>query len=69
MKAKQTASRNLLLELLGTLEQMKNDLAGNEIMDIESASAAYVEEFALKVFTSADDEDRSGQATRYVLSF
>lgn len=66
MKAKQAASRNLLLELLGTLELMKSSLAGNDIMDIESASAAYVEEFAFKVFGSADNEDRSGKATRYV---
>lgn len=66
MKAKQPTSRNLLLELLGTLELMKNSLAGNDIMDIESASAAYVEEFALKVFESADNDDMTGQATRYV---
>ncbi|KAF5368571.1 hypothetical protein D9758_002250 [Tetrapyrgos nigripes] len=64
LKAKDNASRDLLLELLSTLEKMKTDIGPNDILDTEAASAAYVENFALKVFNLADNEDRSGNSTR-----
>ncbi|KAH7917711.1 hypothetical protein BV22DRAFT_980423, partial [Leucogyrophana mollusca] len=64
LKAKFNASRNLPLELLGALERLKTDIGPNDAVDSEAASAAYVENFALKVFRMADDEDREGQATR-----
>ena len=38
-------------------------------MDHEAAGAAYVENFALKVFSLADNEDRQGKATRWVFGF
>ncbi|KAJ3725578.1 DUF605-domain-containing protein [Lentinula guzmanii] len=64
LKAKDNASRTLLLELLSVLEKLKKDIGPNDAIDMESASAAYVENFALKVFSMADDEDRRGDSTR-----
>lgn len=64
IKAKDTASRDLLFGLLGALERMKKDIGPNDAIDIENASSAYVENFALRVFGMADNEDRSGHATR-----
>jgi vacuolar protein sorting-associated protein VTA1 len=42
------------------LSQMKAILAGNEAVSNEAAGAAHVENFALKVFMSADNDDRNG---------
>lgn len=39
---------------------MKAVLADNEAVANEAAGAAHVENFALKVFMNADNEDRSG---------
>ena len=46
---------------------MKTDIGPSDAVDIESVSSAYVEEFALKVFANADNEDRNGHATRFVM--
>lgn len=43
---------------------MKKAIGPNDAIDIESASAAYVENFALKIFSMADNEDRRGEGTR-----
>ena len=64
MKAKDAASHTLLLNLLNALERLKAQIGPNDAIDIEAASAAYVENFALRVFRMADDEDREGCATR-----
>ena len=64
LKAHDTASRDLLFALLGALEQIKNEIGHNDAIYNELASSAYVENFALKVFASADNEDRNGHATR-----
>ncbi|KAJ7446490.1 Vta1 like-domain-containing protein [Mycena galericulata] len=64
LKAKDPASRNFLFELLGTLEKMKEEIGPTDAIDIESASAAFVENFALRVFSMADNEDRSGAGNR-----
>lgn len=45
---------------------MKVAIGPNDAIDFEAASAAYVENFALRVFGAADDEDRKSIATRYV---
>lgn len=39
---------------------MKAILGANEAVTNEAAGAAYVENFALKVFMSADNDDRAG---------
>lgn len=66
IKAKDTPSRDVLFALLGTLERLKKDIGPNDAVDMEPASSAYVENFALKVFAMADNEDRSGDPNRYV---
>jgi hypothetical protein len=45
------------------------EIGPNDALDVEGASIAYVENFALKVFSAADDEDRRGAATRSVVGF
>ncbi|KAG6890011.1 hypothetical protein C0995_012971 [Termitomyces sp. Mi166 len=64
LKAKDTASRDVLFALLGFLERLKKEIGLSDALDIESVSSAYVENFACKVFATADNEDRSGSATR-----
>ena len=64
MKARDPNSREFLFALLGALEQMKSELGANDAIDVESVSSAYVENFGLKVFTAADNEDRAGRASR-----
>ena len=43
---------------------MKSNIGPSDAIDIEAASSAYVENFALKIFSMADNEDRSGHAKR-----
>ena len=64
LKLKDSAARRFLFELLGLLERMKADLGPNDAVHDEPASAAYIENFALRVFAGADNEDRSGNITR-----
>lgn len=44
---------------------MKKEIGSVDAIEVESASAAFVENFALRVFQSADNEDRRGAATRF----
>jgi hypothetical protein len=44
--------------------QMKELLDDNDAVTNEVAGQAYVENFALNVFSGADDEDRAGKATK-----
>ncbi|KAI0931845.1 hypothetical protein AcW2_000633 [Taiwanofungus camphoratus] len=64
LKPKDPSSRNFLFSLLGALEHLKKDIGPTDAIDDESASSAYVDNFALKVFAMADNEDRRGAATR-----
>ena len=66
LKPKAPASRTYLIGLLDALERMKSAIGDNDAVHDESAASAYVENFALKVFAMADNEDRRGEATRYV---
>ena len=65
LKSKDPAARDVLFGLLTALERMKKEISPNDALDNESVSAAYVENFALRVFASADNEDRSGNATKF----
>lgn len=60
------ASPPLLLGVLRLAFQMKALLTDNDAVSNKIAGQAYVENFALKVFAGADDEDRAGKATPYV---
>ena len=44
---------------------MKEEHANNEAVTEDAAASAYVENFGLKIFATADTEDRKGKATRY----
>jgi vacuolar protein sorting-associated protein VTA1 len=68
LKAKGIPSRDLLFNLLGVLERLKKEIGPNDAIDMEAASSAYVENFALRVFATADNEDRSSNASRFVPS-
>jgi vacuolar protein sorting-associated protein VTA1 len=47
---------------------MKEALATNEAVTNEVAGSAYVENFALKIFVSADNDERKGKYDRWVES-
>ena len=64
LKAVSAPNRAFLGALLTTLENLRSTVGTSDAITVESASSAYVENFALKVFASADDEDRRGAATR-----
>ncbi|KAH9952625.1 Vta1 like-domain-containing protein, partial [Lactifluus volemus] len=57
-------NRTFLASLLTTLENVRSTVGPSDAIIVESASSAYVENFALRVFSSADNEDRCGTATR-----
>lgn len=61
---KDPASRSYLSPLLTLLEKMKKEIGPNDAVDNDAVAAAYVENFALKVFGMVDSEDRAGKATR-----
>lgn len=46
--------------------QMKVVLASNEAVTNDAAGAAYMENFALRVFLGADNEDRAGKSSKWV---
>ncbi|CAO3617006.1 unnamed protein product [Cunninghamella blakesleeana] len=59
------ATNGYLSHLLDTLEEKKKALGtDNEVITNDLVGYAHVENFALKVFLSADNEDRSGNATK-----
>ncbi|KIL71661.1 hypothetical protein M378DRAFT_64857, partial [Amanita muscaria Koide BX008] len=64
IQEKDVASRQVLFALLDTLERMKKEIGPTDAVDDEGASSAYFENFALRVFALADNEDRQGNATR-----
>ncbi|KAH8835494.1 Vta1 like-domain-containing protein, partial [Flagelloscypha sp. PMI_526] len=64
LKSKDPAGRELLFTLITKLEQMKAEASPSDAIEQEAASSAYVENFALKVFAMADNEDRRGEGTR-----
>lgn len=61
---KDPAARGYLSPLLTVLEKMKKEIGLNDAIDNDVVAAAYVENFALKVFGATDSEDRAGKATR-----
>ncbi|PWN18106.1 DUF605-domain-containing protein, partial [Microstroma glucosiphilum] len=63
-KAQDKETRPFLYSLMDRLEELKATLANNDAATSDEAGSAYVENFALKVFVGADNEDRSGKADR-----
>lgn len=53
-----------LSQVVNILEKMKSNLAKYEAVTSNEAGSDYVEKFAMRVFSQADNEVRSGTATR-----
>ncbi|KAL7421390.1 hypothetical protein Q5752_004275 [Cryptotrichosporon argae] len=53
-----------IVAILDALEEMKRLLDNNEAITSEAAGSAMVENFALKVFLSADNDDRAGKCDK-----
>jgi hypothetical protein len=45
---------------------MKEQMSDNEAVTDDAAAAAFVENFAIKIFGQADEEDRNGKSSRCV---
>ncbi|GJN89756.1 hypothetical protein Rhopal_002745-T1 [Rhodotorula paludigena] len=64
VRAQDPESQAFLLSLMDKLEETKAAHSSNEAITDDIAAAAYVENFGLKIFSQADNEDRKGKATR-----
>ena len=64
LKALGPANRNFLSSLLTTLENLRATIGPSDAINVESVAGVYVEDFALRVFNVADNEDRNGKANR-----
>lgn len=54
---------NIIAELISF--QDKKELAGQEALTNDTVAYAHCENFALKIFLAADNEDRAGKASKY----
>ncbi|KAG0004059.1 hypothetical protein BGZ80_008901 [Entomortierella chlamydospora] len=63
-KAGQDNNRAFVMELLDTLEKQRKEIGDNEAISNDLVGYAYIENFALKIFGKADDEDRAGQGSQ-----
>ncbi|GAA5902265.1 hypothetical protein JCM6882_000487 [Rhodosporidiobolus microsporus] len=57
-------SQAFLFGLMDKLEALKSDNSTNDAFTDDAAAAAYVENFGLKLFSQADNEDRKAKASR-----
>ncbi|CAG8532650.1 3170_t:CDS:2 [Ambispora gerdemannii] len=62
--SKTKESKVFLATLLDVLEAEKKGLNEHEAISNDMAGSAYVENFGLKIFLNADNEDRAGKATK-----
>ncbi|KWU47485.1 DUF605-domain-containing protein, partial [Rhodotorula sp. JG-1b] len=62
--SKDPESQVYLLALMDKLEQARSEHATEEAFTDDIAAGAYIENFGLKLFSQADNEDRRGKATR-----
>ncbi|KAF8321387.1 Vta1 like-domain-containing protein [Cantharellus anzutake] len=56
--------RPFLLALMDVLERAKKELNSNDAVASDEAGSAYIENFAIRVFNNADNEDRKGKSSR-----
>lgn len=61
LDSKTPECRKFLIKLMDQLETMKKDLSDNESITQEVVGNAHLENYALKMFLYADNEDRAGQ--------
>ncbi|GAA6062220.1 hypothetical protein JCM10212_006455 [Sporobolomyces blumeae] len=62
--AQDPESQAFLFSLMDKLEAMKAENSDNDAVTEDAAAAAYIENFGIKIFSTADNEDRRGKATR-----
>ncbi|KAL4649172.1 hypothetical protein GN956_G7664 [Arapaima gigas] len=61
LDSKTPECRKFLVKLMDQLEMMKKELSDNESISHEVVGNAHIENYALKMFLYADNEDRSGR--------
>ncbi|KAG9347536.1 hypothetical protein JZ751_005104 [Albula glossodonta] len=61
LDSKTPECRKFLVKLMDQLETMKKELSENESISQEVVGNAHIENYALKMFLYADNEDRSGR--------
>ncbi|XP_005732831.1 vacuolar protein sorting-associated protein VTA1 homolog isoform X1 [Pundamilia nyererei] len=61
LDSKTPECRKFLVKLMDQLETMKKELSDNESISQEVVGNAHIENYALKLFLYADNEDRAGQ--------
>lgn len=61
LDSKSPECRKFLVKLMDQLESMKKELSNNESITQEIVGNAHIENYALKMFLYADNEDRSGR--------
>ncbi|XP_061563097.1 vacuolar protein sorting-associated protein VTA1 homolog isoform X2 [Cololabis saira] len=61
LDSKTPECRKFLVRLMDQLESMKKDLLDNESISQEVVGNAHIENYALKMFLYADNEDRAGR--------
>ncbi|XP_070781658.1 vacuolar protein sorting-associated protein VTA1 homolog isoform X3 [Enoplosus armatus] len=61
LDSKTPECRKFLVKLMDQLELMKKDLSDNDSITQEVVGNAHIENYALKMFLYADNEDRSGR--------
>ncbi|KAM9339065.1 vacuolar protein sorting-associated protein VTA1 homolog isoform 2-T2 [Symphorus nematophorus] len=61
LDSKSPECRKFLVKLMDQLESMKKELADNESISQEVVGNAHIENYALKMFLYADNEDRAGR--------
>ncbi|KAF9573468.1 hypothetical protein BGW38_008422, partial [Lunasporangiospora selenospora] len=57
-------NRTFIDELLSLLEKQRKEIGENEAITSDLVGYAHVENFAIKIFSKADDEDRAGQGSQ-----
>ncbi|KAJ3207359.1 hypothetical protein HDU67_007523, partial [Dinochytrium kinnereticum] len=63
---KDKESERMLARLLDMLEQQKKESSNNDAFSNDLVASAYIEEFALKVFSNADRDEQSGKHSKEV---
>ncbi|KAG9032757.1 hypothetical protein FRB95_001016 [Tulasnella sp. JGI-2019a] len=63
LKPRDKQSRNYLMKLMAPLETIRSDINSTVVTNNDTA-CVYIEDFALRVFDAADNEDRRGDASR-----
>ncbi|TPX34335.1 hypothetical protein SmJEL517_g02940 [Synchytrium microbalum] len=66
---KSKEGKSFALALMDTLEQEKKQLSNSEALSNDVVGFAHVENFALKIFLNADNEDRAGKASKQVSTY